>query len=387
MKIPVQKTFRISLHVKIEKRLVISKWVLILVPTLSTLLGIILGALIFPIMGVSPFKVYSIIIRVITDPRSFTNAIELSIPIMFTSLALALPFRMAFYNIGGEGQFELGAIGAMIPIILYWSGLDLPSPIFIPSMFILAFLLGGIWGFIPAVLKAKWKVNEILVSLMLNIVSLQIIWYLVSPGGPWNEANPCFKKRYLAYLKELGVHIIPGFKGTPVVPEFVRVPKIPGVNVNVCILIAIIAAIILYMVLTRTILGYEVKVVGESELAAQYAGINYFKLATVTMFISGGLAGLGGFSVISSYMPKLSPEIASPGYGYTGIIVVWLSRLNPLACVLVSILFGILTRSAYIMQQELKISHYVSLSFEGLIFILLVIGEFFINYRIKVLKR
>lgn len=378
---------RPSLRVKVERRLAYDKKIALTVPVASAVLGVVLGGLLLALtVQVSPLRVYEVLVRVVLNWQTLSTAINLSIPIMFTSLALILPFRMAFYNIGGEGQFEMGAIGAMIPIIAYWAGTDLPHQLFIALMALLAFLLGGFWGLIPAFLRAKWRVNEILVSLMLNIVSLQIIWYLVSPGGAWNEANEAFKERYLEYLKELGVSIVPGFKGTPVVPEFARAPNFPLLNVNVLVLTAVGTAIILHVLLNRTVLGYEVKVVGESEAAAQYAGVDYLKLTLITMFIGGGLAGLGGFSVISSYLPKLSPEIASPGYGYTGIIVSWLSRLNPVACIIVSVFFGILTRSAYIMQQEMKIPHYASLSFEGLIFLLLIAGEFFIQYRVRILR-
>jgi len=372
--------------IKVEKRLFVRREIPAIVSMVSAIAGILLGGLIFIAVGISPVEVYSRIARIATSPTALMGAIEIALPIMFTSMALVLPFRMAFYNIGGEGQFELGAIAAMIPIILYWSGVDMPIPLYLPIMFLLAFIAGGLWGLLPAFLRAKWKVNEILVTLMMNTISLQIIWWLTTPGGPWNEANPVFRERYLAYLKELGVHLIPGFKGTPVVPEFARLPRIPGTLVNVGIIIAIVIAIILYFVSTKTLLGYEVRVVGDSERGATYAGINYLKLVLIVMFISGGLAGLGGFIGITAYLPKLSPEIGIAGYGYAGIIVAWLARLNPIACLLVSFFFGILTKSADLLQQELRISRFIAVGFEGLIFILLVLGDFFVHYRVRIIK-
>ena len=372
--------------IKVEKRLFVRREIPAIVSMVSAIAGILLGGLIFIAVGISPVEVYSRIARIATSPTALMGAIEIALPIMFTSMALVLPFRMAFYNIGGEGQFELGAIAAMMPIILYWSGVDMPIPLYLPIMFLLAFIAGGLWGLLPAFLRAKWKVNEILVTLMMNTISLQIIWWLTTPGGPWNEANPVFRERYLAYLKELGVHLIPGFKGTPVVPEFARLPRIPGTLVNVGIIIAIVIAIILYFVSTKTLLGYEVRVVGDSERGATYAGINYLKLVLIVMFISGGLAGLGGFIGITAYLPKLSPEIGIAGYGYAGIIVAWLARLNPIACLLVSFFFGILTKSADLLQQELRISRFIAVGFEGLIFILLVLGDFFVHYRVRIIK-
>ncbi len=373
--------------IKVERRLEIPRAIPALVSIVSAIAGILLGGIIFLAVGINPMEAYARIGRVVTDPEMLGNAIEVSIPIMFTSLALILPFRMAFYNIGGEGQFEIGAIVAMIPVIWYWAGFELPGPLYLPLMALLAFVAAGLWAIVPAFLRAKWKVNEILVTLMMNFISLQIIWYLVSPGGPWNEANPAFRERYLAYLKEQGVSIIPGFKGTPVVPEVARMPTLPVIGINAGLILAIIIAIILWFLSTKTILGYEVRIVGESEKAAQYAGINYLKLVLLVMFISGGIAGLGGFVNLTADLLKLSPEIATPGYGYTGIISAWLSRLNPIAALFVSVFFGILTQSAYVMQQELRISHYVSVGFEGLIFILLVIGDFFVHYRVRIIKR
>ncbi len=373
--------------IKFERRLEIPRMIPALVSIASAIAGVLLGGIIFLAIGISPMEAYTRIGRVVTDPATLGNAIEISIPIMFTSLALILPFRMAFYNIGGEGQFEIGAIVATIPVIWYWAGFELPALLYLPLMGILAFVIPGLWAMIPAFLRAKWKVNEILVTLMMNFISLQIIWYLVSPGGPWNEANPAFKERYLEYLKEQGVSLIPGFKGTPVVPEIARMPTLPIVGINAGLILAIIIAIALWFVSAKTVLGYEVRIVGESEKATQYAGINYLKLVLLVMFISGGLAGLGGFVNLTANSLKLSPEIATPGYGYTGIISAWLSRLNPIAAILVSVFFGVLTQSAYIMQQELRTSHYVSMGFEGLIFILLVIGDFFVHYRIRIIKR
>ena len=372
--------------IKVEKRLFVRREIPAIVSIISAMAGILLGGLLFMAVGISPTEVYSRIARVAVSPTALMGAVEIALPIMFTSMALVLPFRMAFYNIGGEGQFEVGAIAAMIPIILYWSGVDMPVPLYLPVMFLLAFIAGGLWGLLPAFLRAKWKVNEILVTLMMNTISLQIIWWLTAPGGPWNEANPVFKERYLAYLKKLGVHLIPGFKGTPVVPEFARLPRIPGTLVNVGVLIAIVIAIILYFVSTKTLLGYEVRVVGDSERGAMYGGINYLKLVLIVMFISGGLAGLGGFIGITAFLPKLSPEIGIAGYGYSGIIVAWLARLNPIACLLVSFFFGILTKSADLLQQELKISRFIAVGFEGLIFILLVLGDFFVHYRVRIIK-
>jgi len=372
--------------IKVEKRLFVRREIPAIVSIISAMAGILLGGLLFMAVGISPTEVYSRIARVAVSPTALMGAVEIALPIMFTSMALVLPFRMAFYNIGGEGQFEVGAIAAMIPIILYWSGVDMPVPLYLPVMFLLAFIAGGLWGLLPAFLRAKWKVNEILVTLMMNTISLQIIWWLTTPGGPWNEANPVFKERYLAYLKKLGVHLIPGFKGTPVVPEFARLPRIPGTLVNVGVLIAIVIAIILYFVSTKTLLGYEVRVVGDSERGAMYGGINYLKLVLIVMFISGGLAGLGGFIGITAFLPKLSPEIGIAGYGYSGIIVAWLARLNPIACLLVSFFFGILTKSADLLQQELKISRFIAVGFEGLIFILLVLGDFFVHYRVRIIK-
>ena len=372
--------------IKVEKRLFVRREIPAIVSIISAMAGILLGGLLFMAVGISPTEVYSRIARVAVSPTALMGAVEISLPIMFTSMALVLPFKMAFYNIGGEGQFEVGAIAAMIPIILYWSGVDMPVPLYLPVMFLLAFIAGGLWGLLPAFLRAKWKVNEILVTLMMNTISLQIIWWLTTPGGPWNEANPVFKERYLAYLKKLGVHLIPGFKGTPVVPEFARLPRIPGTLVNVGVLIAVVIAIILYFVSTKTLLGYEVRVVGDSERGAMYGGINYLKLVLIVMFISGGLAGLGGFIGITAFLPKLSPEIGIAGYGYSGIIVAWLARLNPIACLLVSFFFGILTKSADLLQQELKISRFIAVGFEGLIFILLVLGDFFVHYRVRIIK-
>ena len=248
-------------------------------------------------------------------------------PLIFTGLAVALGFRSGLFNIGAEGQLYLGAI---VATFVGFSLHGLPFFIHLPLAIGAGFLGGALWGFIPGLLKARTGAHEVIVTIMLNYVSYQVInwvlrqaWYQ-RPGRP----DPV----------------------SPVVdPSAIIPPIIEGLRVNWGFALAILAATFVSWLLFRSTLGFEFRAVGFNPSAAKYAGISISKTLILTMAICGGLAGLAGATEIIGVNKALTPGF-SPGYGFDGIAIALLGGSSPLGVVLAAILFGVLRAGATPMQ-------------------------------------
>ncbi len=334
-----------------------------LVTVSMIILGIILGGLFFSLIGVSPIFAYErILLGSFGSLSGWKEIMRKAIPLMLCGAGLAIAFRAVFWNIGAEGQILAGAAGAT------WLALsfqETPSWVLLPAMFALGSLLGAAWCMIPALLRAKLKVNEVITTLMLNYVAIYFVTYLVD--GPWKG---------------------PTQHGYPYTDPFVqaaRVPLLPGTRIAYPTLImAIVASLGLYFFLSRTRSGYEIKVTGENPKAGKYAGISYAKTLIIIGLISGGLAGLAGVGEVAGVHGKLSyPLDISAGYGFTAIIVAWLARLNPLGVVVSSIFVsgllvgGNAVRTGGVPAASIDI-------FMGLILLLLVSTEILRKYEIKI---
>ena len=346
-----------SLHLTFEPRLTASRAMTITVPVISLVLGFLSAAPLFLAVGVNPVLAYRQVLGVFLDVDGLTESLTRGIPLLLASVGLCLPFKMNFWNIGAEGQLFMGAFGATAMVFL------LPESsafVLLGSMMIVGFIFGGIWGLVPGYLKARLEVNEVLSTLMLNFVAILWVDYLVY--GPWRDPKGF------------------GFPLTPMFPPNARLPWIPGTRIHAGLVVGLICAGLVYVFLARTKWGYELKVTGESRLAAKYAGINYLKLTLLVMFISGGLAGLAGMGLVSGIVLRLRHGI-SPGYGFSAIIIAWLARLNPLAAVPVSILFGGLLVAGDALQIGLGLAFATSLVFQALILLFVVGGDMLTRYK------
>jgi simple sugar transport system permease protein len=226
-------------------------------------------------------------------------------------------------------------------------------------MMLAGFLAGALWGLIPGILKASLNVSEIITSLLLNYVAILWVDYFVY--GPWKDP-----KGY-------------GFPFTPFFGEGAWLPTFFGTRVHLGIIFALVAAVIIYFLLKSTRLGYEIRVIGENPQAARYAGMNIFRTIIVVFLVSGGLAGLAGMAEVSGVIHRLQHAI-SPGYGYTAIIIAWLSRLNPLVTLLVSILFGGLLVGGFSVRS-IGLSESLVYVIQGIILFLLLAGDLLTRYR------
>jgi simple sugar transport system permease protein len=342
-----------------EKTNETSKSALFGIPIVSLLLGLIFAGVFFWLTGKNPFSVYlSMFQGAFGSAYGLSETVVKAIPLMITGLAVSLAFRMKLWNIGAEGQFYMGAFAA--------SGLalafpDWPSYLLLPAMFVAGFVMGGIWGLIPAIPRAYFKVNETISTLLLNYVAILWVDFLVF--GPWRDPQGF------------------NFPYTKPFSPSATLPTLGHTRIHLGLFVGLAIAVIFYFVLKYTKWGYEIRVCGESPKAADYAGMNFVKNILLVMFISGGIAGIAGMTEVSGITQRLQQGI-SPGYGFTAIIVAWLGRLNPWAIIMVSFLLGGLLVGGFSIQTSGFPAATVSM-LQGAILFFVLGGEILGQYRLK----
>jgi simple sugar transport system permease protein len=328
-----------------------------LIRALALICALITGALIILLLGHNPIYVYADMIKGSFGSRiSRIETVKIAIPLLGSSLCVALAFKMKFWNIGAEGQILAGAIAASYIALFHHQGM--PGPLLLIVMFLAAVIAGGIWGLIPAIFKARWNINETLFTLMFNYIALGFINYL--QNGPWKETPGGFPKIAMFAYEA-------------------RLPKVFGVHIGWIIVLVLVLLVYGYMRYTKH--GYEISVVGESSNTALYAGMNVRKIITRTMFISGAIAGLVGFMQVSGSDYTLTNYTAN-GVGFTAITVAWLSKLNPLIMVAVSAFLAILQKGSNRIQTDFKIPASASSLLTGIILFFMLGCEFFITYKL-----
>jgi ABC-type uncharacterized transport system permease subunit len=350
------------LRLKIEKRLTPSWKVVFGVSVVSIFLAFFIIGFIFLGYGINPVKAYSeILIETVGNLYGITQIVWQSIPLLLCGVGLLLAFKASFWNIGAEGQLLMGAVGAT------WAALfsGLPDFLLIPMVFILGFAGGAAWGLVSTVLKAKCRVNEVITTLMMNYIAANIVLYLIH--GPWKGEE------------------MKGFAYTNSFPQSAWLPTLGMSYIHWPTLIIGLAAVAgIYLIISRTRLGYEVKVIGQSQKAAKYAGISYFKTIFLVMLVSGGCAGLAGAGEVAGVHHMLRhPDQVSLGYGYTAIIVAWLARGNPIVTVLTSLLFGAIYVAGDVMQLSFGLPFQIVNVFTGMILFFLISSDNLMRYRIS----
>ena len=355
--------------IKISKRQNLALRYKLLLTVGAILLSLVLGGILLACLGYNPVKFYTEMLM-----GNFKNAsylklmIRALIPLLITSLGVSLAFKMRFWNIGGEGQFIIGAIIAMTFSLLI--GDSLPSPLGAIVVVILGTLGGGLYALFVAVLKVRFNTNETLMTLMLNYVALYIASYML-------------KTDFFA-LQGQGV---PSFK---VIAESLWLTEINigKFSFDTALFIAVALTIILFVYFRQSKQGYELNVVGDSPNTAKYAGMKVNKIVLRTMFLSGAIIGMAGALKLcgSSAGHTFSANI-SGGVGWTSIIVAWLAKLNPVGIFVASLLMSILERGCSFARTSLGISDAMSDVLQGIILFTVLASDFFINYKVSFRKK
>lgn len=295
-------------------------------PVLGALVGLSIGALLILLTGSNPIDAYWVMFKgAFGGVRQITETLLKTTPILLIGLGMTVAFRARVWNIGGEGQYFMGALlGGLIA--LYWTGL--PQPL-LWLVILLAGALGGmLWALIPAVFKIRFGMSEIISTLMLNYIATLLMMYLTR--GPLQEPG--------------GV--------LPVSAKFAAItmlPVFPGTRVHLGVFLAFILAPVIYVLLWKTPLGFRLRAVGSRASVAQYAGINVNRAILTALLISGGLAGIAGITEVLMIHTRLKGTI-SGGYGFSAILVALLGRMNPFGVVLASIFFAALIIGAETMH-------------------------------------
>lgn len=343
-----------------EKRKSVSRTAIIVTPLLSFVVSLILTGLLLVVFDANPFATFAAMFKgAFGSGRAFTETLVKGIPLMLTGLGVALAFRLKFWNIGAEGQLTLAGVAATW-VAIFWDGW-LPAFLMLPTMILVGMMAGAMWAGIPALLKTRLKVDETLVTLMLNYVAILFSSYLYY--GPWRDP-----KGY-------------GFPGTEMFPKAAWFPRIAG-RAHIGLYFAIIAAIILWVVLQRTRWGFELKVIGNSQRAARYQGIFVERNILLAILLSGALCGLAGVGEVAGISRRLQQGL-SLGYGYTAIIVAWMAQLNPLAIPFVAILMGALLVGGDQVQMVMGLPSSMGILMQGMMLFPLLAGSLFTEYRIK----
>ncbi len=356
-------------RIKVEPRISELKWwQSLLITVMAIVVSLLIGAVVLRLVGGDPWRAYSHIAKAsFGDIGVFSDTMVKAIPLILVGLACSVAFRMKLWNIGAEGQFYLGAFGASIIVLLPVLPADAPRWQFILLMMISGMIFGALWGFIPGWLKAKFNVNEVISTLMMNYIAVafnNFFIYAVWSDGGFQMSKMFPKAAWLPRLLDYGKEI----------------PLFRGLTTHGGLIIALVAVVIVWFILNRSKWGYEIRLIGDNPRAATYAGIRMKRNVILVMMLSGALAGLAGMSEISGVVHRLQGAI-SPGYGFTGIIVAWLAKLNPFLVVIVSILFGALILAG----REIQPSG-VPKMIQGIILVCLIASDFLLRNRIRIVR-
>ncbi len=327
----------------------------------SVIAGALFGGLIVWLSGYDPVKAYGEIIGgSFGSGYALGQMLAASIPLATIALGTAVAFRVRVWNIGGEGQFYMGAFGAT-GIELVGGPAGWPSQVLIPAMVAAGFAAGAAWAALPGALRAYLGVNEIITTLMMNYIAILWVNYLVY--GPWKDPQG---------------H---NFPFSPRFPDNATLRPLGLGQLHAGIVIPIVAAIVFLLLLSRTQWGYELRILGENPSAAAYAGISIRRNVMLAMLVSGGMAGIAGMVQVSGIVHVLSGQI-STNYGYTAIIVAWLGQLHPMAILVVSMLFGALVNGGFAVSQA-GIPQALGVLLQGVILLFaLGAGDLFSRYRL-----
>jgi general nucleoside transport system permease protein len=355
----------LAVSIRLERRSTVPLVQRVVLLSLAVLLGALAGGALVQATGYSAVKAFGAIIEGSfggTYPISQTLAA--AIPLATIALGTAVAFRVQLWNIGGEGQFYMGAFGAT-GVELIGGPAGWPAAILLPAMLVAAFIAGAAWALVPAYLRAWHGVNEIITTLMLNYVAVLWVNYLVY--GPWKD---------------------PAGRNFPFSPRFAdsaTFARMGDGQLHTGLFVPIIGAVVLAFVFARTRWGYEVRIVGENAEAARYAGIDVRRTMLSAMLVSGGMAGVAGMVQVAGIIHLLNGQLSS-NYGYTAIIVAWLAQLQPLAVLVVAVLFGALVNGGYAVSQE-GIPQALGAVLQGtILFFVLGIGDVFSRFRLRIVR-
>lgn len=350
-------------------------WKKLALYVLAVAAALVLGGLLLMTMDVDPLIYYG---RMFTMGmignkiayRVLENYLKVFVPLALTSVALSLAFKMRFWNIGGEGQFILGAVAATA--VAFKAGPLLPEPIVLMLMCLAGMLAAGLTGAFVAVLRVKFGTNETLMTLMLNYIALYFLMFISETRASWNffldpeAARPVFAS----------------FGKMVAFPQF----AIGKFQLNICVILTLVIGVLVHVYLKRTKHGYEIAIVGDSASTAHYAGMKVDKIVLRTVFLSACLIGLAAaFKVGTAGIMSTS---FTDDVGWTGVIVAWLSQLNTGAIFVVSALISMLQHGSSVAAATFaRVDSSFADMLQGTVLFLVLAADFFTKFKIVPIKK
>ncbi len=353
------------------KKLFQSEWISRLIdallPVFAAMAALMLGAVMLFVLQVNPVEAYKALWDgAFGSTNAFAETLVKATPLLLVGLGICISFRGDVINIGGEGQMIIGAILAT------WVGLNftgLPGWLVITLSMIAGFLGGAIWGGIPGVLKAYFSVNEILSTVMMNAIAVQLMNFLLR--GPMIDPSQA----------ELSSKI----PQTARLLEAFRLPRLAPTRLHLGALIAVVLAVLVYILLWRTTLGYRIRAVGQNLHASRYAGIKVQRYVVLALLLSGAFSGLAGATQVFGVNYRMITDGSSSGFtgsaGFNGIVAALFGQLHPLLTIPASILFGALLVGANKMQRVVQVPSALVIALNGLVVVFVVSSEFWRRRR------
>jgi general nucleoside transport system permease protein len=337
-------------------------WMRPLIPVLILIVTFIITSSLILMRGVNPFEAYyHLLIAPLSNQVSLLEVLVKATPLLLTGVAVTFAFATGYYNIGAEGQLYAGAIAAA------WLGITLggiPPILAIPIMVLGGFIAGMAWALIPALLKVRLAVDEVVTTLLLNSVMAYIVSALLN--GPWRDPQS-------------------GWPQSPAILENTHfIQLIPRSRLHVGFIIGLLAILILWFVLTRTNFGLKMRAVGLGKPAARFAGINVGRTTLIAALVSGGIAGVAGVSEVAGIQFVLTEHL-SANYGYTGIIIATLGAFNAVGVMIAAIFFGLIDTGAQTLSRAMGVPVYLGQVTQA-IMLLVALGMFLLQ-RYKIIRR
>ena len=350
------------MRIKLEPRVVSSQWMRYAGPVMALAATVIVGAILFAALGKSPATgIYAFFIAPVTTLTGVADLLVKATPLVIIAIGLSIGFRGNVWNIGAEGQLIVGAVcGGAMALAFYpddgW---------YVLPFMVLAGMAGGMaWGAIPAFLRNRFNVNEILTSLMLTYVAIELWKYMIT--GPLLD---------------------PGGSSFPQSREFP-----PGTlfgvifeSARTSILFAVVVILVGWLFMTRALQGFKVDVVGQAIQAAHYAGFSQRRVIWLSFLVAGAAAGLAGLIEITGPIKQL-PLKFTPGYGFVAIIVAFVGRLHPVGMTIAALLMALMFLGGDELQFELNLPPAIAGMFQGMLLFFVLASEVLIRFRIKVIR-
>ncbi len=339
-------------------------WMRSLIPLFAVVVTFILTSALVLLAGANPFEAfYYFLIAPLSSRVSALEVLVKTTPLLLTGTAVAFAFSGGFWNIGAEGQLYAGAIAAAGVGTLVGG---VPPLLAVPLILLAGFVAGTLWVLLPALLKVRLAVDEVVTTLLLNAVILFFISYLLN--GPWRDP-------------------VSGWPQSPQIADSAVLFKlIPRSRVHFGLVVAIVTLLVVWFVLARTGLGLKMRAVGLGQDAARFAGVDVRRIVLTAALVSGGIAGLAGVSEVAGIHFHLIEGI-SPGYGYTGIIIATLAGLNPLGVALAALFIGLIDTGAQTVSRALGVPAYLGDVVQATLLLVALAMLVLQNYRIRRVPR